>query len=190
MRELSARLRLKLLRWRSTLRSTAFVETLRADGASIGERVFLGNRTYVDEGFAWLIEIEDDVTVAPNAMVLAHDAGLKQPLGVTRVAPVRIRRAAYIGAGAIVLPGVTIGEEAVIGAGSVVTHDVAPRTVVAGVPARPIDTVDSLVERHLPAVSAARGAGAYGWTRSQRADPRTRTEIRGRALAAGRAYVE
>jgi maltose O-acetyltransferase len=190
MRKLTARLRLKLLRWRSTLRSTACVETLRADGATIGERVFLGNRTYVDEGFAWLIEIEDDVTVAPNAMVLAHDAGPKQALGVTRVGPVRIRRGAYIGAGAIVLPGVTIGEQAIVGAGSVVTRDVAPRTVVAGVPAQLLDTADSLVERHRPAVSAARAAGACDWTRSERLDPEGRAEIRDRALSAGRAYVE
>ena len=70
---LIARAQVKLLRWRSTLRGTALVELLRVDGADIGERVFLGNRTYVDEGFAWLITIEDDVTLAPHVMVLAHD---------------------------------------------------------------------------------------------------------------------
>lgn len=50
-------------------------------------------------------------------------------------------RGGTIGAGAIILPGVTVGDGAVVAAGAVVTHDVDPRTVVAGVPARPIRTV-------------------------------------------------
>jgi len=49
-----------------------------------------------------------------------------------------IKRGAWIGAGAIILPNVTIGERAVVGAGAVVTRDVPPYTVVAGVPAREI----------------------------------------------------
>lgn len=51
-------------------------------------------------------------------------------------APVHIGAHAWLGAGAIVLPGVTVGEGAIVAAGAVVTKDVAPRTVVGGVPAR------------------------------------------------------
>jgi maltose O-acetyltransferase len=190
MRKLTDRVRIKVLRWRSSIRSTAFVEVLRADGATIGERVFLGNGTYVDEGMAWLIEIEDDVTISPRAMVLAHDAGFKRALGLTRVAPVRICRRAYIGAGAIVLPGVTIGEDAVIGAGSVVTHDVPAGTVAIGVPAEAVGTVASLARRHGPHISAAQAAGACGWTRARRHDPAGRAEIRRRIELTGRAYID
>ncbi|WP_301392729.1 DapH/DapD/GlmU-related protein, partial [uncultured Duncaniella sp.] len=50
--------------------------------------------------------------------------------------PIRICCRAWIGAGATILPGVTVGENSVVGAGSVVTHDVEPNTVVAGNPAR------------------------------------------------------
>ena len=52
--------------------------------------------------------------------------------------PVKIGRGAWIGAGAIILPGVTVGERSVVGAGSVVTRDVEPLSVVAGNPARPV----------------------------------------------------
>jgi maltose O-acetyltransferase len=185
-----SRIRLQSLRWRATIRSTALVETLRADGARIGERVFLGNRSYVDEGHAWLIEIEDDVTIAPAAILLAHDSGFKVALGVTRVAPVRICRRAYVGAGSIVLPGVTIGEQAVIGAGSVVTRDVPPRSVAIGSPAEVVGTVEEFVERHRPYVAEARSAGAFGWTHAEKEDPAVRDRIRERSLVAGRAYVD
>jgi acetyltransferase-like isoleucine patch superfamily enzyme len=52
------------------------------------------------------------------------------------VAPVRLLRGCYLGAGAMILPGVTVGEKAVVGAGAVVTRDVPPGVLVAGVPAR------------------------------------------------------
>ena len=53
-----------------------------------------------------------------------------------QVVPTRVKRGASIGSGAVILCGVTIGERALIGAGAVVTHDVPPDAVVAGVPAR------------------------------------------------------
>jgi acetyltransferase-like isoleucine patch superfamily enzyme len=53
------------------------------------------------------------------------------------------RKGCYIGAGALILPGVTVGEGAVVAAGAVVTRDVPPRKVVAGVPARPIKDTDA-----------------------------------------------
>lgn len=58
-----------------------------------------------------------------------------------------IKRNAYIGVGAIILPGVTIGEHAIVAAGSVVTKDVPPHTVVAGVPVRVIKTVEEGLEK-------------------------------------------
>lgn len=57
--------------------------------------------------------------------------------------PTRVRRRASIGSAAVILPGLTIGEGAIVGAGSVVTRDVAPRTVVAGNPARVIRVLDN-----------------------------------------------
>lgn len=84
--------------------------------------------------------------------LFGHDGSvnmLKRLSGKTldRVGKIDIRDNVFIGHQAIVLPGVTIGPNVVVAAGAVVTKDVAPDTVVAGNPARPIGTVSALIER-------------------------------------------
>jgi maltose O-acetyltransferase len=182
--------RLYLARLKALIRGTASVPVLRELGASIGERVFFGNGTYVDEGFAYLVTIEDDVTLAPNVQVIAHDASMWEQTGLTMVAPVRIERRAYVGAGATILPGVTVGAGAVVGAGSVVTRDVPAETVVAGVPARVLRSTQDLAAAHATPIAEARAAGLAGWTRALRDSPAGRREILQRVAATGRAYVE
>lgn len=91
------------------------------------------------------VTIGDDVLIGPNTIVttVGHPIspeGRRQRLGVCR--PVTIGNDVWIGGNCTILPGVTIGDGAVVGAGAVVTHDVPPRTVVAGVPARVIGSVD------------------------------------------------
>jgi len=87
--------------------------------------------------------IEDDVIIAPGAMVLPvnhlHDRpGLPVRDQGISAKGIRIKRGAWIGAGAVILDGVTVGENAVVGAGSVVTRDVGPSQKVAGNPAAPV----------------------------------------------------
>jgi maltose O-acetyltransferase len=123
-------------------------DRLRARGLQLGRDVYLGHQTVIDSGFLRLISIGDETTLSAGVRVLAHDASMKRRLGWTRAAPVAIGRRVYIGAGAIVLPGVTIGDDAVVGAGSVVTRDVPPGAVVAGNPARPISSTAEHLERH------------------------------------------
>lgn len=81
------------------------------------------------------ITIEDKVLIAANVQLISnnHDLGDR---AVITCRPVRICRNAWIGAGATILPGITVGENAVVGACGVVTKDVAPNTIVAGNPAR------------------------------------------------------
>jgi acetyltransferase-like isoleucine patch superfamily enzyme len=105
------------------------------------------------------VVIEDDVMFASNVFVAdgthATTSG-EVPYkyqGIAPVAPVRIGRGAWLGQNVVVLPGVTIGELAVVGANSVVTRDVPPRTVVAGVPARPVKTWDEASGAWRPADS-------------------------------------
>ena len=93
------------------------------------------------------VEIGDYVVLSARVMLI--DAGL-QLAGFARTefpahvdGPVRIEDGAWIGAGAIVLPGVTVGRKSVVGAGSVVTRDVPAFSVVAGNPARVIGTTDA-----------------------------------------------
>jgi len=111
----------------------------RFDGTTkIGNRVWIGPQAYFD---ARHLVIEDHVGWGPGAKVLgsAHTGiPVDRPIIETdlEIRPVRIGAWADVGTGAIILPGVTVGKGSIIGAGAVVTHDVAPFSVVAGVPAR------------------------------------------------------
>ena len=118
----------------------------RRMGVSIGRNVFIGLDTYLDCQFPELITIEDDVTVSFRVTVVVHDDArrtdrVEPGAGDGTVAPVRLRRGCYLGAGCLIAPGVTFGERAVVASGAVVTHDVEREIVVAGVPARPIGRV-------------------------------------------------
>jgi acetyltransferase-like isoleucine patch superfamily enzyme len=115
----------------------------RRMGVHVGHNVFVGLDTYLDCQFPELITIEDDVTISFRVTVVVHDDArrmdrIEPGAGDGTVAPVRLRRGCYLGAGCLVLPGVTVGERAVVASGAVVTHDVPPETIVAGVPARPL----------------------------------------------------
>jgi UDP-2-acetamido-3-amino-2,3-dideoxy-glucuronate N-acetyltransferase len=114
----------------------AFVEIQK--NATIGARCKISSHTFICEGVA----IEDEVFVGHGVMFIndrypraTADGGL-QTEADWNVIPTRVRKGASIGSGAVIMCGVTIGERALIGAGAVVTHDVAPDAVVAGVPAR------------------------------------------------------
>ena len=85
--------------------------------------------------------IEDEVLIAANVQLISNNHDLADRRIIT-CKPVRICRKAWIGAGATILPGVTVGENAVVGAASVVTHNVESGTIVAGNPARVIKRID------------------------------------------------
>jgi maltose O-acetyltransferase len=76
------------------------------------------------------------VTFAPEVRVIAHDASTLNAVGHARIARVRIGSRVFVGARTIILPGVTIGDDVVIGAGSVVSRDIPSGVVAAGNPAR------------------------------------------------------
>ncbi len=103
----------------------------------LGARVWIGPQAYLD---ARSLEIEDEVGIGPGMRILgsAHTGlpsrGAGDPTDL-EVEPVRIERGADVGVNAVVLPGVTIGPGSIVGAGAVVTRDVPPLAVVAGVPA-------------------------------------------------------
>ncbi len=106
----------------------------------IGKHVFINfNCTLLDLGG---ITIEDHVLIAPNVCLLSEGHPVSPENRHALVPrPVHIRKNAWIGAGAIILPGVTVGENAIVAAGAVVSKDVPDNTVVAGIPARVIKMI-------------------------------------------------
>jgi acetyltransferase-like isoleucine patch superfamily enzyme len=114
----------------------AFVEIQK--GARVGARCKISSHTFVCEG----VTIEDEVFVGHGVMFIndrhprATSGGRLQTEADWNVVPTLVRRGASIGSGAVIMCGVTIGENALVGAGAVVTADVAADAVVAGVPAR------------------------------------------------------
>jgi UDP-2-acetamido-3-amino-2,3-dideoxy-glucuronate N-acetyltransferase len=121
----------------SETRIGAFVEIQK--GVTVGSRCKISSHSFLCEG----VEVGDEVFVG-HGVVFINDRiprattedGSPQGEQDWSVVPTRVRRGASIGSGAVILCGVTIGERALVGAGAVVTHDVAPGEVVAGVPAR------------------------------------------------------
>jgi maltose O-acetyltransferase len=116
-------------------------------GLKVGARPKLHHPFSLDPSHCWLIEIGDDVEFAREVHVLAHDASTKHWLGYARIGRVRIGDRVFVGHGTVILPGATIGSDAVIGAGSVVKGNIPTGSVVAGNPARVISTLDDYLDR-------------------------------------------
>lgn len=115
----------------------AFVEIQK--GAFIGKNCKISSHSFICEG----VHIEDNVFVGHGVMFTndlfpkaTNADGSPQTEADWRVIETRVKKGASIGSNATILCGITIGENALIGAGSVVTRDVPPNTVVAGVPAK------------------------------------------------------
>ncbi|MBS1500548.1 MAG: sugar O-acetyltransferase [Bacteroidetes bacterium] len=118
---------------------------------NFGRHIKLGKNVFINHACSFLdlggITIEDDVQIAPRVNITSEnhplDPSNRRSLDLKAVV---IKRNAWIGTGAIILPGVTVGENAVVAAGAVVNKDVPANTVVAGVPAKVIKTIDLTAE--------------------------------------------
>jgi acetyltransferase-like isoleucine patch superfamily enzyme len=108
---------------------------------NFGRFISLGKNVFINHACSFLdiggITIEDDVQIGPRVNLTTENHPLAPSDRTTLlVQPIVIKRNAWIGAAATILPGVTIGENAVVAAGAVVSRDVPANTVVAGVPAK------------------------------------------------------
>lgn len=114
------------------------------DYVFIENEVILGDRVTVKCGVAiWDgVRLEDDVFVGP-AVIFTNDAFPRSNVPRAELPDTVVRKGASLGANCTVLPGVTIGVQAMVGAGSVVTHDVPPFAIVVGNPARIVGYVDT-----------------------------------------------
>lgn len=108
----------------------------------------------------YLVELGDHVSITKTQFI-THDGGVwvfrdKHP-DIDFVAPIKVGNNVFIGTGAIILPGVTIGNNVVIGAGAVVARDIPSNCVAAGVPAKPIKSLDEYYQSVSPRIFSTKG---------------------------------
>jgi len=132
---------LRILAWLAPVyqfRSSVY----RKCGVKIGKNVYIGFLVMMDGEFPEYIEIGDEASIGPGVSIMAHSSAspFHQRFKIYHEGPkkVTIKRGVWLAAGSIILPGVTIGEGAIVAAGSVVSRDVPPYTMVAGNPARAV----------------------------------------------------
>ncbi|WP_319586827.1 acyltransferase [uncultured Desulfobulbus sp.] len=113
------------------------VQTLIKRGLVVGKNVTIETGVLIDGSYPYLISIGDNSSIAMNVRIFAHDdAPVKFGGNFVRLGKVDIKENCFIGDSCIILPGVTIGPNVIVAAGSVVNKSIPPDTCVAGVPAR------------------------------------------------------
>nr|WP_321410897.1 acyltransferase [uncultured Carboxylicivirga sp.] len=121
-------------------------ESLNSGRLCIGNGSHIGDGTIID--MCSDVTIDEEVAIGPNCTIYTHDHkfdDMNKPAwkGGLILKPVVIKRGAWIGSNVTILPGVTIGERAVIAAGAVVTQNVSPNTIVGGVPAKLLKEINN-----------------------------------------------
>lgn len=107
-------------------------------GVQIGKNVYIGIQCSIDNAYPEYIYIEDNVSIAAECLIIAHSNPYNHFQNITpaQVAPVLIKKRAWICVRSLILPGVIIGENAIVSAGSVISSDVPPGSVVSGNPSK------------------------------------------------------
>jgi maltose O-acetyltransferase len=129
-------------------RNVSALDELIRNGLTVGKRVYFHSSVVIDSEYPWLITIGDRCSFSVNVIILAHDASTQKYLDFVKVDKVVIGSRTFVGAGTIILPGVSIGTDVIIGAGSVVTRDIPSDCVAAGNPAHVIGKTSDFVEKH------------------------------------------
>lgn len=121
---------------------------LRIIGCTVGKNVFIGDHVIVDSGHADLITIEDYAHITGGCRLLCHQRDLSDyHIGDNaakcgyRLGKIRIGKGSMIGMTTMIMPGVTIGEGAIVGAGSLVTKDIPAWTIATGRPAKVVKEI-------------------------------------------------
>lgn len=113
----------------------------RIRGVKIGRGVFIGSEVFIDNTYPESVVVEDFVTIISRTFIIGHSFTPVHLKNIFHGHPqeksgVFLRKGCYIGAQSIIMPGVTVGEFSVVGAGSVVTYDIPPYSIAFGNPAR------------------------------------------------------
>jgi len=146
LQEMCSSLPRKIIRWLGSHHPDNRVRKIffRLTGVIIGEDTVINTNFTVSDGYQPLLSIGKRVAISPGVSIiwqsnpnnsqLVNNDYVEEKLSCTM--PVIILDDVWIGTNAVILPGTTIGEASIVGAGAVVTRDVAAKTVVAGVPAK------------------------------------------------------
>ena len=144
----------KKIIWKNYYSNEAYIRFLRCGGAKIGKGTFfyVPSKRPIDESSLPYIEIGEYCRITEGVKILAHDYSYAVLRRVYHCMPLkvgvtRIGDNVFIGMNAIICMGVSVGSNVVIGAGSVVTHDVPSNTVVAGNPAHTVGTLEDYYNR-------------------------------------------
>lgn len=127
---------------------------MRRMGCHVGKGCFIGDNVRIDTGHADLITLEDGVSIAGGSRLLCHQRDFSDycvgddymKLGYT-LKPIVLKKGCLIGMESFVMPGVTVGEGAIVGAGSMVTKDVPAWTVAIGRPAKVVRQIPNREEK-------------------------------------------
>lgn len=124
-----------------------YLNNLIKNGLKIGRNVSIVSDFFFDPSHCYLISIGDNCTICPNVRLIAHDASTKKSLGFTKVGKVIIEENCFIGDSTIILLGVKIGRNSIIGTGSIVTKDIPAYSVAAGNPAKIVCSLDEYLQK-------------------------------------------
>ena len=130
------------------LYKSLYLKRLVKRGLLIGENFTMEKGVNIDANFPWLNEIGHNVILSPWDYILSHDAAGKNHSGVSKIGKVKIGNNVFVGAKSTILPGVTIGDGAIIGTNSVVTSNIPSNSVAVGIPAKVISTTEDYVKKY------------------------------------------
>ncbi|WP_294824017.1 acyltransferase [uncultured Flavobacterium sp.] len=123
------------------------LKKLKEKGLKVGNNFYMQEGCIIDGSHCQHIAIGDDVCLSANVHILAHDASTWWFLGHTRIKNTTLGNRVFVGAGSIIMPGVSIGNDTLIGAGSVVTKDVPDNCIHAGNPAKFLMNTNEYIAR-------------------------------------------
>ena len=168
----------KIIRMERTNPEKAHMEYCYRNGFTSGKNFQYNSGYPIDGNWPWLISIGDDVTLASNVRILAHDASTAKVGAHTKIGVVEIGNNVFIGADSIVLCNTRIGDNVIVGAGSVVTHDIPSNSVYAGNPARFICSYDAYKRKHQENLLTHPYFNQHVWTEWPTASKAEKEEMR------------
>lgn len=136
--------------------SAGRIKYLKDKGAQIGKKTVLLCDINCFGTEPYLVEVGEDCLISNNISFFTHDGGISvlnslnyfNGQKMDKVGRIKVGNNCFIGSGAKIMPGIKIGDNVIVGAGAIVTKDVEPNSIVAGVPAKFICTIDEFYQRN------------------------------------------